>query len=87
MTTQEARIDVDELERRLKEGERLKGVEKLGHMKRLWADVKTAEALFARDFTQPFDDVRRVRKMIPALETAINRLEAARRRAKEKANV
>ncbi len=58
------------------------GAEKLGLMRKLYLEIRKAEELFARDFTQPFEDVRCVRQLLPKVETDIHRLEAGQRRSK-----
>lgn len=79
-------IDVDKIERDVAVLDDMKGEEKLQAARKAYLAVSLAEQECARDFTVPFQVVKKVRELIPVVQATVNRLEAgARKRETNKA--
>jgi len=70
-------MDIGKIERDISELKELKkSDERLAKARLILSEVQNAERECARDFSIPFDIVRRVREQIPIIEGHVNRLEA-----------
>lgn len=70
-------IDAAKIEREVDELDDMKGgSDKLARAKEILEKVKDAERACAADFSIPFDEVRRVRNIIPIINATVARLEA-----------
>lgn len=75
-------IDADKIERDLAALDGLAGDDKLHAARVVYEKMTRAEAECARDFTIPFEVVKKLRQLIPVIQATLNRLESgARRRA------
>lgn len=77
-------MDIVGLKQKLSEAEKLKGEEKLGAMKRLYAMIHEAELAYSKDFRIPYGCLTEIRELMPAVSGSINRLESAKRRREER---
>ncbi len=73
-------IDIGELKRQIDLAGRMKGEEKLVHMRRLLAVIKKIEQGYMFDYTVPYGHLTEIRELIPTVEGSLNRLEAAKRK-------
>lgn len=78
-------MDIGAIERDIDELNGLSGDAKLIRSRQVLARVRGGEDECARDFSIPFDQVRRLCSLVPKIQAIVSRLESGKKRRDENA--